>query len=435
MVTIKILDIEFHDYINDCIPFFALFVLLEVIIGTFVLKKKKYYDLPDTLSSVGTGLSTIVWRRIVTLPILASIEFIVAIYVNQHYALIKVSEDSKLAWIICFICIDFAYYLFHRSSHEINFIWATHVTHHSSEKYNLSTALRQSVWQIYTSWIFFVPIGLFIPPKIYFFHKQFNTIYQFWIHTQLIPKLGPIEWIFNTPSHHRVHHGRNPKYLDKNYAGTLIIWDRLFGTFKEEEDNDPVYYGLVHPLKSNDPTWSQFHHWVEMYEHSKEYSSYREKLMVFLMGPGWKKGEKSRFGDYSKLPIPSSKDDAERDSKSLGLVMNMYLFSHYLFTSIVALTMLAAYEEVLGSVTVTITFIYLYLSLISFGSMFDRKYYSHLLESSRILMFLGYTWSLEYPYMYIVRILYFLSLLYIINDRYLNLIKSTNIQKKNIKTQ
>jgi alkylglycerol monooxygenase len=171
--------------------------------------------------------------------------------------------------------MDLGYYWFHRMGHgksknlnhsivlisflylEVNLFWATHQTHHSSEYYNLSTALRQGVLQTYFSWIFYLPLALLIPPQIFLIHSQMNLLYQFWIHTDVISNLGPFEYILNTPSHHRVHHGRNPYCIDKNYGGVFIIWDRLFGTFAAERKNEEIAYGLIHPIKTFDPLETQ----------------------------------------------------------------------------------------------------------------------------------------------------------------------------------
>ena len=155
-----------------------------------------------------------------------------------------------------FLGVDCAYYWFHRIAHEYNAPWAGHVVHHSSEDYNLAVALRQGTFQGLFSWVFYLPLALLgFPPAWFAAMTSFDLLYQFWIHTRAIGKLGPLEWVLNTPSHHRVHHARNPKYLDKNYAGTLIIWDRMFGTFQAEEE-EPVY-GLTKPLEQLEPALGQ----------------------------------------------------------------------------------------------------------------------------------------------------------------------------------
>ena len=163
---------------------------------------------------------------------------------------------------------------------EVNLFWATHQTHHSAEDYNLSTALRQGVLQSYCSWIFYLPLALFVPPSIFLIHSQMNLLYQFWIHTDVISNLGPFEYILNTPSHHRVHHGRNPYCIDKNYAGVLIIWDRIFGTFAPERDNEPIAYGLIHPINTFDPLDTQVNCKILRTERISEVSSFLSSLVL-----------------------------------------------------------------------------------------------------------------------------------------------------------
>ena len=192
-----------------------------------------------------------------------------------------------LAAIVLFLGVDCAYYWFHRIAHEYNAPWAGHVVHHSSEDYNLAVALRQGTFQGLFSWVFYLPLALVgFPPAWFAAVSSFDTLYQFWIHTRLIGKLGPLEWVFNTPSHHRVHHARNPKYLDKNYAGTLIIWDRMFGTFQAEEE-EPVY-GLVKPLNSWNPLWANLHVWNDLFRDAWLAPRWSDKLRIWFMPPGWR---------------------------------------------------------------------------------------------------------------------------------------------------
>ena len=161
--------------------------------------------------------------------------------------------------------VDFCFYWFHRIAHEYAAPWATHVVHHQSEEYNLAVALRQSAFEGCFAWVFYLPLAVIgFPPIWYVSMKAINLLYQFWIHTEAIDRLGPLEWVMNTPSHHRVHHARNPKYLDKNYAGMFIIWDRMFGTFQPEEEQ-PVY-GITKPLQSWNPLWANLAAWVELFE-------------------------------------------------------------------------------------------------------------------------------------------------------------------------
>jgi sterol desaturase/sphingolipid hydroxylase (fatty acid hydroxylase superfamily) len=171
-------------------------------------------------------------------------------------------------------------------SHEINAIWATHIVHHQSEEYNLTVALRQSWFQAFFSTLFYLPLAwIGFDPITTVTVIAFNTLYQFWIHTELIKNMGWFEWIFNTPSHHRVHHGSNPEYIDKNHGGTLIVWDRIFGTFQAEQVA-PVY-GITTPLRSWNPFHANFHYWNDLIQLSARASRATDKLKVFFAAPGW----------------------------------------------------------------------------------------------------------------------------------------------------
>jgi hypothetical protein len=186
--------------------------------------------------------------------------------------------------VTAFVLVDFAYYWFHRASHRVNFIWATHVVHHQSEEYNLTVALRQSWIQGLFSMVFYLPLAtLGIPLDVALGSIALNTIGQFWFHTRAIRRLGFLELVLNTPSHHRVHHGRNPKYLDKNYAGVLIVWDRLFGTFVPEEE-EPVY-GIVKPLNSWNVVWANTHQWVELVRFCAAARNWKEKMLIWFLPP------------------------------------------------------------------------------------------------------------------------------------------------------
>ena len=194
------------------------------------------------------------------------------IWIHERYKLsFYLPWNSALTYWITFLGVDFGYYWIHRLAHgnnhrylvcivfsfsrslEVNLFWATHQTHHSAENYNLSTAFRQGVFQPFFAWVFYLPLAFIVPPQIFLVHAQMNLLFQFWVHTEVISSLGPLELIFNTPSHHRVHHGRNPYCIDKNYGGVLIVWDRLFGTFAAERKGEEIAYGLVYSSVSFDP--------------------------------------------------------------------------------------------------------------------------------------------------------------------------------------
>jgi sterol desaturase/sphingolipid hydroxylase (fatty acid hydroxylase superfamily) len=205
--------------------------------------------------------------------------------VSHRLALFDIGS-GPWAWLAAIVGVDFAYYWFHRLHHELRVLWASHVPHHSSQRYNLSTALRQS-WTPFTALPFYLPLvwlGFSIPLVVA--AHGINLLYQFWIHTELIDRLGPLEWVFNTPSHHRVHHGANVQYLDRNYAGILIVWDRWFGTF--EPEGERVRYGLTKNIASHNPVYAAFHEFVAVFRDALSAPSLRDALGYLLQPPGWK---------------------------------------------------------------------------------------------------------------------------------------------------
>ena len=193
------------------------------------------------------------------------------------------------AWALCFLAEDLVYYGFHRTAHRVRWFWASHVIHHSSQHYNLSTALRQT-WTSPFSIRFIFRLPLFLigfEPAMVFFCIGVNLVYQFWIHTEAVGKLGPLEWVMNTPSHHRVHHATNSKYLDANYAGVFIVWDRMFATFVEEDEKEPPHYGIIRNLGTFNPLKVAFHEWLAMYKDLAGAGSFSEVAGYVFGPPGW----------------------------------------------------------------------------------------------------------------------------------------------------
>ena len=191
-------------------------------------------------------------------------------------------------------------------SHQVNALWAAHIVHHQSEEYNLTVALRQSWFQGWFSWVFYLPLAFAgFDPIMFLTLSSFNTLYQFWIHTRAIKSMGFLEYILNTPSHHRVHHGSNPKYIDKNHAGTLIIWDRLFGTFQKEEEE--VYYGITKPLASWNPFWANIHYWDDLVKTARQSPKISDKIKVFINPPGWFPDHLGGFQNAPEIDVTSYK--------------------------------------------------------------------------------------------------------------------------------
>lgn len=259
------------------IPVFALLIAAE----SFWARKRgsdEYGDRRDTWGNIFMGFMSVVWGALFGL-------FIAYIYIWCYEAApFKFSADAWWTWVLLLFVDDLAYYIFHRVSHESRLFWNFHVVHHSSKHYNLSVAVRQSWFSGILHWIFYAPIMLlgFVPWMFALMHG-FNLIYQFWIHTRFVGRLGWLENILNTPSHHRVHHGVNEPYLDRNYAGVLIIWDRLFGSFTPETVEPR--YGIIKPIESYNPLWINTHGWFEMAEAIRQQPNLRSKLRCIFGSP------------------------------------------------------------------------------------------------------------------------------------------------------
>ncbi len=259
------------------IPFFALMIAAEAL-WTYLKGSDEYGDKKDTWNNIFLGFMSVAWGALFGL-----MTAFIYIYCYE-IAPYKFPDNAWWTWVVLFFVDDLAYYIFHRISHESRLFWNFHVVHHSSEQYNLSVAVRQSWFSGILHWIFYAPVMLLgFAPWMFALMHGFNLIYQFWIHTKLVNKLGPLEYIFNTPSHHRVHHGVNEAYLDKNYAGVLIIWDRLFGSFVPETEEPR--YGIIKPIKSYNPLWVNTHGWFEMLEAMKRQSSLSGKMKCIFASP------------------------------------------------------------------------------------------------------------------------------------------------------
>ena len=272
---------EFPNVIAWAVPGFVLFVLLEII---FVrLTGRGRYEARDSAASLTMGFVSEL------APLLGGGAVVLAVFMFAYEYRLTTIPNAWWAVVLCFVLDDLRYYWWHRISHERRWFWASHVIHHSSQHYNLTTALRQT-WtgQIIGAVLFKTPlVFLGFHPAMVFFVGALNLIYQFWIHTELIKRMGPFEWIFNTPSHHRVHHATNPRYLDANYAGTLIIWDRMFGTFIPEDDAERPRYGIVKNLGTFNPLMIAFHEWIGIAKDVMGAKSFKE-VMGYLFGPpGW----------------------------------------------------------------------------------------------------------------------------------------------------
>ncbi|XP_074652824.1 alkylglycerol monooxygenase-like [Tubulanus polymorphus] len=360
------------DYVTKALPYFFSLAVLEAIIAP--LRGKRRFRINDGITSISAGLISllplILWRGIDT-----------SLYMIMYdMRLMSLQWDHPFTWWIAFIGVDFAYYWVHRMGHEVNLFWATHQAHHSSEDYNFTTALRQSTFQKFYAMFFYLPMAIVgVPPSLYLVHAHFNLLYQFWIHTEIVGKLGPLEYILNTPSLHRVHHGRNRYCIDKNYGGTLIIWDLLFGTYASETDE--VVYGLVHPLGTFDSIHVQLCHFKWIWSQFWKMDGLKNKLSVILKGPGWEPG-KPRLG--YKDDIPDISAPQPRYDPQLPTWCGVYILLHTGLLVFGYLWLLNI-SEILQQVLVIAGVLYILLALSTFGWICDHRTFAPIVELQRCL--------------------------------------------------
>ncbi|HEX5657383.1 MAG TPA: sterol desaturase family protein [Polyangiales bacterium] len=261
------------------IPVFALSIALE---AWHSHKRGLHsFETRDTWASIAMGFGSVA----AGLPFKLGFVWVLAKLYEHRLFTIPWSVGGYLALLFA---EDLAYYWSHRTNHEVRMFWAAHVSHHSSQKYNLATAVRQSWTQPYLMWIFWLPLPLLgFSPEMILLQQGISLLYQFWIHTETVGKLGFFEWFMNTPSHHRVHHAVNVRYLDANHAGIFILWDRLFGTFVEEREDEPCVYGITKNIDSYNPVRIAFHEWRAMFHDVWSAPTWSAKLKYMFAPPGY----------------------------------------------------------------------------------------------------------------------------------------------------
>ncbi|HRJ30150.1 MAG TPA: sterol desaturase family protein [Cyclobacteriaceae bacterium] len=341
------------------IPIFFILIGVELLVERFT--HQKLYRLPDAIANLSCGITSQLSGLFLRIFAIGIYQFLF-----EHFAFFTL-DRTWFYWLMLFLLADLAYYWAHRMSHEINLFWGGHVVHHQSEEYNLSVALRQSSLQVVWTFAFSLPLA-FIGFRTLDFAlmSAFITLYQFWIHTEAINKMGWFEYVFNTPSHHRVHHGRNPKYIDKNHAGTLIIWDKMFGTFQEEEERPT--YGITKPINSWNAVWANFSHYADMGQDLKRIPAWSDKFKYLFKKPGWLP---DYLGGYRAAPEVDKSTYKKYDTPA-PVALNYYvLFQYTLCLLGTALFLFNASKFSLlekGGITVLISVV-----VVNCGVLFENK--------------------------------------------------------------
>ncbi len=369
------------DVVILSIPIFFGLILVELIYDAYQRRKnhRGSYRLNDAFTNISCGIidqSTGVFAKVVTVTAYALV---------YQFFVDKLPYTMPANWAtyaLCFIAADFAYYWSHRLSHQVNLFWTGHVVHHQSEDYNLSVALRQGAFQkMLMFWVYLPLAAIGFPPEWFVVSMGFNLLYQFWIHTEYVEKLGVLEYVLNTPSHHRVHHGRNPKYIDKNHAGVFIIWDRLLGTFQEEEERPT--YGITRPLNTFNPVMAHVQPFADLWRETAAINNWKDRLRFLFSPPGWYPEQLGGF----KAPPEITGDEVKYD-RQLPLAINVYLLAQYAvvvgFTAVFLFTF-ANYSNAVNAVFLGLILFHVY----GLGMLFDKRKSARYFEVARHLSMLG----------------------------------------------
>ncbi len=385
------------DVIQASIPLFFLLIGLELLVAT--VRRSKVYRLNDSISDLSCGTLSQLVGIFLAIGTIAGYGWVASHWsIQQAFGVpawidrtpfptstgflgFGIDGIALAAWAAVFLIDDLAYYWLHRYSHEVNILWAGHVVHHSSEEYNLTVALRQSSLHGLMSWVFYLPLALLgIPVVMWVVCHGLNLIYQFWIHTREIDRLPRwLEAFLNTPSHHRVHHGVNPQYQDKNYAGVFIIWDRLFGTF-EPEVEEPVY-GITKPLGTWNPVWANVHVFVDIARLVRQAPRWRDKLEAIFGHPGWRPAE---LGP-SEVPRPVSVATYRKFDTPVAKSLRTYAAVQFAVITIGAVALLNASGSLpIGQILAGV--FYLVLALSNIGAIMEGKSWAAVSEAARLLV-------------------------------------------------
>lgn len=349
------------------IPFFFLLIAIELIAEK--VRGTDFYRVNDSLTSLATG----VINQVVNVS-KRLVPFTVYVFVEQQFGIFEFG-NGWIVWIVAFVAYDFFYYWNHRLGHEMNILWASHVVHHSSEEYNLTTALRQTGTG-FLSFVFYLPLAfLGFDPLMILTVGALNLVYQFWVHTRHIGKLGWFEWLFITPSNHRAHHAQNSVYIDKNYGGVFIVWDRLFGTYQEELDDDPVIFGITGAVKSWNPLWVNAQVYASLVHDAWRTESWFAKLTIWFRRTGWRPADVAE-----KYPIP--KVDLSKFEKYDTPVPN-FLKAY----AVLQYVQVAAISLIYSTQATALTFnhgvaivLYVIAGLFGIGAVMEGKHYAGVFE-------------------------------------------------------
>jgi sterol desaturase/sphingolipid hydroxylase (fatty acid hydroxylase superfamily) len=355
------------------IPAFFVLIALELLLAR--LRGRGAYRSNDTINSLGLGvISQIVgvFGKLLTVGIYA--------WCFQHLAWWRLPADSVWVWLSGLLLYDLLYYWLHRLGHRVNILWAAHVVHHQSEHYNLSTALRQTGSGLLLGWMFYLPMALLgYPVEVFVVVALIDLLYQFWVHTEQVGKLGWFDRVFCSPSNHRAHHAVNERYLDKNYGGILIIWDRLFGSFVEEDERDRPIYGTRAPLNSWNPLWANLEVYWATAQDAWHARRWRDKLLVWIKPPGWRPADVA-----ARFPKSPFVQDHPPFDPPMSRALTLYCLLHFGLLLAMAVQFLGLAVRAIDA-EVLLYALYLVGSLSVLGALMEGRRAARWLELPRLL--------------------------------------------------
>lgn len=352
------------------IPFFFALIGVEA----WLTRKRRFYALHDAINSLSCGIGQQVVYLFTTVLSLAAY-----IFISKHYALTSWSIRSPIAWIVLLLLVDHSFYWFHRASHRVSFLWAGHSVHHQSEEYNLTTALRQSWIEASMAWPFYLPIAfLGFSPTMFVLASTFNSLYQFGIHTRSIDKVRPVEGVLNTPSSHRVHHGIDPEYIDRNYGGMLMLWDRAFGTYQHEL-HTPTF-GTVKPLASWNPLWANLDGWVRIGSIARRTSRVSDKVYAFFAPPEWLPDD---LGGVQTVPPVDHTVYRKFDVESSPAV-DRWVLLQFVIVALAATALLWSYGTWPRWLSASVAG-WIVASVIAWGALMEQRRWAVALEAARLV--------------------------------------------------
>ena len=370
------------DILALAVPFFLLALLIELAVDR--IRGTCHYRTNDAINSLAAGtLSTTFgyFTRLFPAFIWAFVLHKLAI-IETDLAWFDLSPRGLALWLLALLAFDFCYYWAHRFGHEVSVLWAAHAVHHQSEDYNLSTALRQTSSGFIFTWIFYLPLFILgLPLEVFLTVNALDLIYQFWVHTQQINKLGWLDRVLVTPSNHRVHHAQNEIYIDQNYGGILILWDRLFGTYQEELDSEPVVFGVRKPLASWNPFWANLQVYHYLWFDAVRTRHWQDKIGIWFRRTGWRPADME--AKYPKLRANIA--NFRKFDPVLGRGMKRYLVGQFVLAAVGVVWIGGEFANG-GATAVLLPCLLLWAGLYSFGLLSEARKYSVRFEILRLVV-------------------------------------------------